>query len=153
DTLVQVVTDGYFRHRAPGEKPTAALRKARAASWALTYFLAQKELAGLQRYFKELARMPRDIELDKDVLLACFARAFDCVGADKRADAAGLRSLAARWDSYITRVPLEADAIHKAIRDAYSQMSRERAPAPRPPTNPAGPGGVPGLPGAPRPPG
>jgi hypothetical protein len=153
DTLVQVVTDGYFRHRAPGEKASAALRKARAASWALTYFLAHKELAGLQRYFKELAKMPRDIELDKDVLLACFARAFDCVGADKKVDVAKLRSLATRWDNYIRLAPLEAATIHRSIRNAYAEMSRRPA-APRPPAAPAGPGGVPGVPGgAGRPPG
>ena len=50
----------------------------RASAWALTYFLAQQKLTGLQAYFKELSKMPRDIDLDDKALIACFARAMNC---------------------------------------------------------------------------
>jgi hypothetical protein len=133
----------------PGEKGNdiqkrareRTLRKGRAAAWALTYYLAEQKLDGLRRYFKELARMPRDIELDDHVLLECFARAFDCLGPDKKPSEAKLTALANSWDTYIKVKPLEAEVIHQKIREAYAKMSI--APPPNAGNN--NPGGVPGL--------
>jgi len=132
DTLVQVVTDGYFRSKpAKGEKADAALRKARAASWALTFFLAQKNLPGLQRYFQELARMPRDLELSEQVLLTCFARAFGCMTADRKIDEGRLTALADTWMGYISNQTMDAEGVHARIREYYKQVSRPSvAPAP-----------------------
>ena len=49
-------------------------------AWSLTYFLAHRKLGndrfGLIRYYRELARMPRDLEFDGDSLVLLFARAF-----------------------------------------------------------------------------
>jgi hypothetical protein len=160
DTLVKLVTDSYFRGKPPlGEKATAeernerALeqRRARAASWSLTYFLAKQELDGLQRYFKELSRMPRDVELDDNVLLAAFARAFDCVDASKNVDRAKLNNLGDRWMNYINRQIVEAEGVHKKIRTFFEKMSKQRQqqrnnnngpgfPGPGGPGGPAGPG-------------
>src|SRR4029077_18543467 len=71
DTLRKVVTDAYFRQAAPTKDP-AIERKARAASWALTYYLMQTRTDGMLRYYKELSKLPRDVELDEETLLACF---------------------------------------------------------------------------------
>jgi hypothetical protein len=147
-TLVKVVTDAYFRHKVkvdekPDEKPEeradrqrkaeeTQLRKARASAWALTYYLAREErlLTRLQRYFKELSKQPRDVELDDKTLLGCFQRAFGDMD---------LNVLAARWISYIKNERLEASAVHDKIREVIAQMNR---PAP---TNPnAGMGPFPG---------
>ncbi len=103
ETLRKVITDAYFRGLPPEGRPEspshrahdAALRKARTASWALTYFLAKQKLDGVQRYCKELSKMPRDIELDDEVLLGCFARAFGKVDAANKVDNAKLDALAA----------------------------------------------------------
>jgi hypothetical protein len=121
DTLRRVVTDGYFRGKAAKDKKEE--RQARAAAWALTYYLAQTKLSGLQLYFKELNKQPRDIELNEKVLLGCFARAFGCVTHDKQVDEGALRRLAYQWDDYITRLRLEAESMHKDIRDAYAKMT------------------------------
>jgi hypothetical protein len=154
DALVRVVTDAGFRAPpGPGETPDAHLRRARAASWALTYFLAQSDTTrdGLLRYFKELSKMPRDVELDEKVLLTCFARSFDCLNPDKSVNKARLTTLATRWVKFIDDTPLEAEAIHKKIREYYKQVTRSASP-----NAPAGApqqGGIPGIPGIPGVPG
>jgi hypothetical protein len=152
DTLVKLVKDGYFRGQPPlGDKATAKQRqdrrveqrRARAAAWSLTYYLAQRDLPGLLRYFKELSRMPRDVELDDDVLLGAFARAFDCVDASKNVDMAKLGDLAGRWMAFTKNQRLEAEGVHAKIRTFYEKMT-----APQPgaggPGGPGGPGGFPG---------
>jgi hypothetical protein len=154
ETLVHLVTDGYYREWALGESAAqaqgktqdpamrknqdVALRKARAASWSLAYFLAQKERAGLQRYFQELGKMPRDMELDDKLLLDCFARAFECVDSDRKVSIPKLTALANRWDSYIKMLSLEAEGIHKQIRESFERMNAKPATPSTPPTNPGG---------------
>jgi hypothetical protein len=137
DTLLKVITDGYFRGKKPlGPKATAEerheraaeVRKGRAAAWALTYFLAKDNLDGLQRYFKELSRMPRDVALDDKVLTDAFARAFDCVDASKKTDFGKLGALAGRWTGYIKQTSIEGASIHKKIRDYYSRMIPKTPP-------------------------
>jgi hypothetical protein len=141
NTLRKVVTDGYFRtlpspsHTARGNEEAnseerhiayeAALRKARTASWALTYFLAQKHLDGLRHYFAELSKMPRDIELDDTVLLSCFARAFGCVDSNNKVDEAKLKTLANDWYSYWQTVHFESEPIMKEIRDKIAKKVKE----------------------------
>jgi hypothetical protein len=114
-------------------------RKARAAAWALTYFLAQRELPGLRRYFQELGRMPRDIDLDDKVLLTCFARAFDSLNPDGSVNRTKLGGLASRWITFIKEQRLDAEAVHKQIRDHYTKAAKASTPLPG-----AGRPGVPG---------
>jgi len=144
ESLVKVVTDGYFRHIELGEPKDVTVRKGRAASWALAYFLAQKELDGLRRYFQELGKMPRDLELDEQVLLAAFARAFDCVDANRKVDVAKLTNLANRWDAFVRFQPLEAESIHQKIREAFARMNKAASTNTSTGTNPALPGSMPG---------
>jgi hypothetical protein len=153
ETLVKVVTDGYFRQKVKAEdkadeKPDQKelrqkkaeeqqLRKARAASWALTYYLASPKsglLPGLRRYFDELGRQPRDMELDEKTLLACFQKAF--AGRD-------LKDLANSWINFLRTDTLEASDIHNKIREMYAQLNRPRPAQGGPGTNPLmGPAGT-----------
>jgi hypothetical protein len=135
ETLYRVVTDGYFRYPNPLEPPEAALQKARATSWSLTYFLAETKLKGLQRYFQELGKMPRDLELDEEVLLGCFARAFDAVDANNQVDPKKLNDLANQWYGYMAHVPLEAKDLLDQIRGYYAEMKTRPQPG-TVPTNP-----------------
>jgi hypothetical protein len=140
DTLRKVVTDAYFRNIPPeGESETplrhahdAALRKARTSSWALTYFLAKQKLDGLQRYFKELSKMPRDIELDDEVLLGCFARAFGCVDANNKVDKTKLNRLEDAWFSHMKNVKFESETIMKEIREVFLKKLKESQAQARP---------------------
>jgi hypothetical protein len=132
-TLRKVVTDGYFRTVPPDNKDEtevhlrheAALRKARTVSWSLTYFLAQRKLDGLRQYFKELSKMPRDIELDDTVLLGCFSRAFGCVDANNKVNDTLLASLASEWYGYWDTVNFESESIMKEIRETILKKQKE----------------------------
>ena len=101
------------------------MRKSRATAWSLTYFLAQKKLDGLLHYFKELGRMPRDLELNEDTLLNGFARAFDCVDGTKKVDTRKLSSLADQWYRYIETTPVEPEleAVHKLVQNKLQEAA------------------------------
>jgi hypothetical protein len=140
ERLRRVITDANFRNLpAPGPEREAAVRKARTAAWALGYFLAQQKLEGLFKYFKELSRMPRDMELDDQMLLGAFARAFDCVDANKKIDVGRLRSLADQWDQAMTVTTLESEDILQEIRKYYKEMTAKPAQG----AQPGGPGAPP----------
>jgi hypothetical protein len=98
-----VVSDAAFRNTVNESNRPYALRRARANAWALTYFLAAGDAEGLRlvklrRYLSELSKLPRDREVDEEVLLGCFARAFECWDARKNGvDEVRLQALAERW--------------------------------------------------------
>jgi Protein of unknown function (DUF1570) len=137
-TLRKIVTDGYFRDLAPDDykNKTERLMKARSATWSLTYFLAQKKLGNLQRYFKNLSEMPRDLELDDAALLECFARAFDCYDAKtKKPDESKLTALAELWQNEMLSEVLEGEEFLKTLQTIYAESNAkpEEAKQPGPP--------------------
>ena len=98
-------------------------RVPRAAAWSLTWFLAKNDLPGLQAYFKELSKLPRDVELDHGVLVKAFATAFRCTQDGKVSDAR-LTELANRWLANVNRHTMEGDKIHEQIRKAYATIKK-----------------------------
>ena len=116
-----------------------------ATAWSLTFFLAQKRLDGLLRYFAELKKMPPDMELSDDALLNCFARAFGCVDASKKIDVSALNKLAIQWNHYIETTPVESEL--EAVQVTIEKKLKEAQPPKEEPKT-KGPG-VPGIPGAP----
>jgi hypothetical protein len=133
DTLRKVVADAYFRTLPPDGKADTdehrmhetALRKARTAAWSLTYYLAQRHLDGLRRYFTELSKMPRDLELDDTILLNCFARSFGCVDGNNKVDDGKLTELARSWYAYWDNVHFESESSMKDIRDKIAKKIQE----------------------------
>src|SRR5205807_595207 len=115
ETLRKVVTDGYLRDAARSKDP-AVERKAHAATWALTYFLMQTRPDGVLRYYKELSKQPRDVELDADTLLGCFARAFDLVDSGKNVDARKVDDLGNQWDQFMKDTKFEFEDEVNRIR-------------------------------------
>jgi len=122
-TLKKVVTDAYFREKPTGSTEAekahsqeAILRRARASAWSLTFFLARSDthLPRLQKYFKELSKQPRDVELDEKVLWACFEKAF----AGENLDA-----LARRWLDNVNGQVVEAESIHAKIREIHKSQT------------------------------
>jgi hypothetical protein len=156
DTMLQVVTDYYFRHIPPRGTTEASHnahdggeRKARAAAWALAYYLARERLPALEKYFAELAKMPRDKQLDDATLLGCFARAFDAVDASGQPDRKKLTDLANLWYKFMDALTLETEEMRKEIRQFHLetiQLEKEKGQQ-RPGANPGGRPGAPGRPG------
>ena len=119
---------------------SAALRKARATGWSLAYFLVQKNMDGLLRYFKELHALPRDVELNDEMLLGAFARAFGCADGNK-VDSVKLTTLAKNWKDFImtdATVELEMktiqDLVEKKLKELSTPPDKNESPtgAPRP---------------------
>jgi hypothetical protein len=140
EALVQVVTDGYFRQSDLAGDKQGGLRKARATAWSLAYFLIQKKPEALQRYAKEIGKMPRDIDLDGEVLLSCFAKALDCTDKDQKPDRKKLENLANQWLSYIENTRSEEEEILEAIKKNLNEMKTQPGKTDKP-TNPPGGGG------------
>ena len=54
---------------------TRLATKAQVTAWGLTYYLAKRKPAGLQKFYAEVNRMPRDMRLDHDEVVKAFGRA------------------------------------------------------------------------------
>jgi len=139
DNLKAVVTDSQFRATGNGQDE-AALRKARTMAWSLTYFLAHRKLGndqfGLIRYYRELARMPRDLEFDANSLLHLFARAFNCLDAKgEKPDDGKLQQLAEEWNRFIDLTPLEVEEFVKELRNTKTELKATQKPGEKKPTN------------------
>jgi hypothetical protein len=157
DALKATITDRYFRQTAKDQKKEKIKEdltgkteqvpvesKARALAWSLTYYLAQDNLDGLLRYYKELSKLPRDIEFDEEVLLGCFARAFDLLDpATKAIDQGKLGRLADKWQRFVTNTPSEAEEVLKELKknkEESKQPPKEEGKGPGvPPGRPIGP--------------
>lgn len=170
ETLRKVVTDEYFR-QAHKDRLTqknggvGSMRRARATAWALTYFLAQGNnkldgdkhyLEGLQRYFKELTKLPRDMELDDKVLLTCFCKAFGLMSANgDEIDEEKFGRLARTWDTFLNEEHLELPEVMDKIRDKTTKFMHINGDGERivePDNSTPGPnGGYPNGPGGTKP--
>jgi hypothetical protein len=135
--LERVVTDFYFR-QAKGSKDKVLMHRARTLSWALTFYLARQKLDGLLRYYEELSKLPRDLEFDDKVLLACFARAFELVEVKKpdTIDAAKFGKFARDWNENINLTTLEP-----AVNESLEELRKAAQNKPKVGGNPANPGG------------
>ena len=94
DVFIDTVTDQNFRRarKAAVEERTAAKKaeegdskatpseelyaRARTYSWAVTYFLAKAKFKEFERFLQEMAKLPRDAELDAQAVIVCFAKGF-----------------------------------------------------------------------------
>lgn len=72
----------------------ARLIQARAHAWGLCYYITKIRTSGLVKLYEELAKQPRDLELEPNELLACFCRAFDL------ADTTGTKPDPAKFEQF-----------------------------------------------------
>lgn len=108
EALRKVVTDAYFHdahadQEARTDHDRDAMVKARTMTWSLTYFLAQQRLDQLLRYYKELAGMPRDMEIGEEALAALFVKSFDLGEGPEGLNSVKAKQLAQKWYEYMTR--------------------------------------------------
>jgi hypothetical protein len=79
--------------------------KADASAWALTYYLQKTRLPGLQKFYQELARMPRDMRLESDEIMKLFCKSFGLVAVDQSIDPVAVKTFAQNWLQYMNNVP------------------------------------------------
>ena len=117
------------------------MKTARTTAWALTYFLARHRLDNLERYFHELASLPRDLEFDAAVLQGCFARAFDLVDRSDptKLDMGKVTKLANDWSAAMKQEALDIiDVQNDALKERSKIKTRQpqQARQPRQPRQP-----------------
>jgi hypothetical protein len=117
--------------------------KAQTTAWALTYYLSREKLAGLQDFYAQLNRMPRDLHLDGKTVLMTFCRSFNLMKGDE-IDREEFDRFAQGWVDYMKNAPF----FHYDIPLGDSQPSSGGQPGPSGPGGfPGGPRGGPGGPG------
>jgi hypothetical protein len=104
-SILPILTDQNFAaaEEADDKVKSLARDKARAEAWALMYFLAREEFPRLLKFFEELSRMPRDMELTPEIIEHAFAKAFDLQDKKNpdRIDPAKLAELESRWHNFM----------------------------------------------------
>jgi hypothetical protein len=147
DLVKSIVTDHYFRlaldpkKSKPEDEPEM---KARALSWALTYYLAHNKLEGLLRYYKELSKLPRDMTFDDEILLASFGRAFELMDATgKKLDDSKLAAFADTWYRQMVRFTAgEASDLLAELRKNREEALQSKSTEKANPLNPPGGAGA-----------
>jgi hypothetical protein len=176
EILLKVVTDDYF-HQAYDAlrksqqakdkdkdqrqllqmKADFQLEVARATSWSLMYYLVQKKSSALDRYFREIADLPRDMDYDAKVLKDCFYRAFGLLVQDPNnpgrqiVNISSLESLAAAWFSSMETTFQDIPELGNVLKTKVMEdlVLRDKIIAklqdPTPITAQPGAGGYPGM--------
>lgn len=146
EVLYNTLSDYYFRQARRSsadllnnkrdeklaEKAREDWEKARATSWALTYYLIQnKRFPNLRAYAQEVATWPRDLDLDERALVSCFARAFELgePTEPRRLNSNLLTSFADGWFREMENVNLEVPEIEvEALRARREPKTVFKAP-------------------------
>jgi hypothetical protein len=121
-------------------------RKARATAWALTYYLNRTRTPGMQQFYAELRRMPRDMRLGEKPVLMTFAKCFNLRTVDgTQIDEAAFKQFATDWVQYMNNVP--TTGVDVPIDAATADPSAAGAGVPGGATGEGGPmgGGRPGM--------
>jgi hypothetical protein len=137
ELLRKVVSDAYYAECQFGLNKEG-LYKARTLSWALAYHLAQKNLGGFLKFHQELAALPRDLELDGETVLGCFARALDLAGPDGLPDPGKMKDFAQNWQADMMRLSAPGEEMK------FEAKVTDQKPPAGPPGYPGGLGGPPG---------
>jgi len=125
-SLLAVLNDLDFRRARLMRQPEHIMR-ARTMAWALCYFLAQRHLDGLERYGQELAALPRDLDLETDVTIGAFARAFKLTDASGAIDQVKFRNFANEWSKYmeIVQPPMDQKVWRTLVLDEAQKAYKE----------------------------
>ena len=90
--------------------------------------------------------MPRDLDLDEDVLLGCFARAFDAWDNNtKTVNTARLQNVADKWANDMFAAEVEGLKMLEGVRQAFIDIEKSLMPT-TPNPRPAGPAVGPAAP-------
>jgi len=130
-----------------GPAPDALrLTKAEATSWALVYYLTTFKGSEWKAFTARLDRMPRDMKLDKQLVLREFVLAFGLTkagAAEPTIDEAEFKTFAQKWVDFVKGTPRSWETM--ALRP--DQPNNNGGQPGGFPGGPGGPGGFPGGPG------
>ncbi len=122
--------------------------KAQVTSWALVYFLAKTNTPGLHKFFAKLNDLPRDMRIDRKVVVDLFAREFNLMNAELTAiDDVAFNEFAERWITYMNGVQPSWHSMALTTTSADSLGQGGAGGAGLPPRGPGGPGGAGGSSG------
>ncbi|QEL18497.1 hypothetical protein [Limnoglobus roseus] len=119
--------------------------KAEVTSWALMYHLTHDRLLGMQKFYAEIRRMPRDMRLDENFVLMTFCKCFNLMDRQKpnEIDQLAFKDFAEKWVRSMRIVP--PYGLDVPIEEHHQQNGGGFGG----PGGPGGPGGGPGRPGGP----
>lgn len=126
--------------------------KADAASWALVYYLQNTRISGLKRFYDEMAKMPRDLQLQDETIMKVFCRCFGLVDVTGEIDPRAVKTFAEGWLAYIGNlqhfdyeVPLDAATLDPFAAANVGVVGAAGAALPQPPIAQPGQPGQPGT--------
>lgn len=123
--------------------------KARTTAWALTYYLSREKMPGLQEFYRQLSRMPRDLHLDEKTVKLTFCRAFNLLKDNNEIDQQELDRFSQSWIDYMKNAPFFHWDINLASAPAGGGFGGPGAGPGGPPRGGPGAGAPGGGPGAP----
>jgi hypothetical protein len=143
EVLEKVITDQYFREAQAGrgKERKAKLEFARTTSWALAYYLAEKEPDKLLAYLTNLSKLPRNMEFDKAVLKDLFIKSvLESPSGFKRFANHWLYTMREKVSLDVPQVWTDAKKAREAAAEADKKKKEEEAkPPPNGPRPPFGP--------------
>jgi hypothetical protein len=79
--------------------------KSQVTSWALTFYLAKRKLPDLLKFYTDLNRMPRDMRLDRELVLHSFCRTFGLMETTNpnQIDKLAFKKFADEWVDFLRR--------------------------------------------------
>jgi hypothetical protein len=141
---MSVITDDYFHDARDASREAqeqlgnadlqynakVAWELARSSAWAYTYYLAKKgRLDQVFAYGKELDKLPRDMDLNEQILQTCYGKAFNLADARDatRLDEIKLQNEAIRWFDEIAAVNLDPSMVQTYYAQLRSKEDEGRS--------------------------
>lgn len=124
EIFLKVISDQYYFEARRINTP-AAWDKANTMAWALTYYLAQNQNTrdNFLKFLQELSNLPRDMQIDPNTYMLCFARSFNLVKeGEARLDETAVKRMVKDWYyEFMSQVQLEMPDAFKLAKKIEEQ--------------------------------
>lgn len=118
-SILRILTDRGFdkADRADKDEKETLKYVARAEAWALTHYLAKEKLDNLRKFYDELSKLPRDMDLTPEIVEQCFGAAFGILDENGRVNPDMLATLEREWRNWMGYLELEVDPNIETIKE------------------------------------
>jgi hypothetical protein len=124
EIFLKVISDQYYAEARRINTPQA-WEKANTMGWALTYYLAQNQNTrdNFLKFLQELANLPRDMQIDPNTYMLCFARSFNLVKeGEAKLDETAVKKMVKDWYyEFMSQVQLEMPDAFKLAKKIEEQ--------------------------------